>query len=545
MKNNRGFMKSFVALVLALCLLAGSTSYAAGGELLYKFGFIKGTSAEKLSLDEGRMLTREELAVIITQINGSFDEAQKYGGNVSFADAGIISRYAMPFVSYVVDNKLMLGVGGGKFDPKGEVTEKQLGTVLLRALGYDYAWGEIGLELAKLGFNSSDKAINRGEAFDYIWEAVTRPIASDGSTLGIKLGKLTDADIKSAEKLYNVDLAKKFQIQYLSEKVKLVTDSLGKKFLLVPDGVEVPEGFDGAAVIRTPIKKALVACTTNMGFILGLNSGNISSVAAVTTEMENWTTKEVVDAMKSGAVKYIAKNFGTPMNVEEIITIKPDVVFVDGSDFDSDVKLAEQLAAFGIPVVTVQEYLEKNPVGLIEWYKFFGAFYNMDKEADAKFEALRDARAALLKKTAAMKEEDKISVAAGMVYFGTVYSSGADSAFASLSSKLGAKYVFAGMAGESIQPTLEEFVAKAKDADVLVYTSLPQYLGGVAGLVEALPQVKEFKAYKNNRIYIFDMGYYQNRANEVEYVEDLLYILHPELFKEHILRHYMHLDVTK
>lgn len=544
--KKRNYARSFVAAVLALCLLfGGASSFAAGGELLYKYGLISGTSDAKMVLEEGRMLSREELAIIITQVNGKFEEAKKYTGMPNFADVGSISRTAMSFVKYVTDNKLLRGVGSDRFDPKGLVTERQLGAVLLRELGYEYKWDEVALELAKFGLGASDKAINRGEAFDYIWKAVTRPIAADGSVLGVKLGNMTKEDIAAAEKLYSVNHAEHFDIQYLSENVKFVTDSADKKFLLVPDGAQVPEGFGDAAVIRTPIKKALVACTVNVGFILGLDAKNLSSIAAVTTKADEWAVNAVADAMKSGAVKYVAKDYGVPMNIEEVVAMKPDVVFVDGSDADGDAKLAEQLAAFGIPVVTVKEYRESNPVGLIEWYKFFGAFYNMDNVADGKFEALRDARAALLAKTANMKDADKTTVASGMVYFGTVYSSGADSAFAGLASKLGAKYALGDIAGDSIQPTLEEFVTKAKDADVLIYTSLPQYLGGVKGMVEALPQVTEFKAYKNNRIYTFDMGYYQNRALEVEYVEDLLYILHPDMFEGHALRHYQHLDVTK
>ena len=51
--------------------------------------------------------------------------------------------------------------------------------------------------------------------------------------------------------------AQNFDIQYLADGVKLLTDSAGRELLLVPEGGKAPAGYDDALLVRTPVKRAM------------------------------------------------------------------------------------------------------------------------------------------------------------------------------------------------------------------------------------------------------------------------------------------------
>jgi ABC-type Fe3+-hydroxamate transport system substrate-binding protein len=77
---------------------------------------------------------------------------------------------------------------------------------------------------------------------------------------------------------------------------------------------------------------------------------------------------------------------------------------------------------------------------------------------------------------------------------------------------------------------MEEFMKQCRDSDIIIYGSSPQYCPDKAFLLETEPLMAEFRAFKNNNIYVYDLGYYMNNAKVVEKFEDMVSILHPELF---------------
>ncbi len=173
-----------------------------GGEKLYHYGFIKGSgdSSTKIItkiIMEDKVLTRAQLAIIITQLTGTYEEASAFAGEPEYLDAAAIPNWAKNYIAYVQQKKWMIG-GNDIFNSNGGVTQKQLLAVILRALGYeDIAWTDImqkadSLDLVILSDESEakDAYLTRGVAFEIIWKAVTTPIASDGGILGVKTGHL-------------------------------------------------------------------------------------------------------------------------------------------------------------------------------------------------------------------------------------------------------------------------------------------------------------------------------------------------------------------
>lgn len=59
-------------------------------------------------------------------------------------------------------------------------------------------------------------------------------------------------------KANKIKYATKFQVEYLDNNVKLVTDGVDRKLLLVPKGEKKPDGYDNVQVIKTPIDNVLL-----------------------------------------------------------------------------------------------------------------------------------------------------------------------------------------------------------------------------------------------------------------------------------------------
>lgn len=335
--------------------------------------------------------------------------------------------------------------------------------------------------------------------------------------------------------------AQNFDIQYLADNVKLLTDSAGRELLLVPEGGKAPAGYKDAVQVTTPIKRAMFTSTTHVGFLGALEEdGLYDSIAAVTTEQFQWTTPQMLDRFASGQITYIAEDSWTVGDVESIVTTAPDLVFADMSS-EGGAALCTMLDDLGIPYVVVAENRDTGSEAYLEWLKFFGAFYNLDQKANDIYEGKMEYLEGLYRKVASIPESERPVVAFGMVFSGIVYTQSGSSTIAQQLERAGAVYALKDLEGDGlVQLGMEEFLDQCRDADILIYDSLPAYMQG--SLLDEDPLFAEFKAYQNQRVYTMDNSYYMNSAKVVEKFEDLLAICHPELEEGHELTIYQPLQ---
>lgn len=335
--------------------------------------------------------------------------------------------------------------------------------------------------------------------------------------------------------------AQNFDIQYLADGVKLLTDSAGRELLLVPEGGKAPAGYDDALLVRTPVKRAMYTSTTHVGFLGALEEDSLyDSIAAVTTEASQWSTPQVADRFANGQITYIVQDSWTAGDVESIVATAPDLVFTDMSS-EGGTALCTMLDQLAIPYVVVAENQDTGSEAYLEWLKFFGAFYNLDEKADSLYEEKLDHLEELYRKVASIPEADRPVVAFGMVFDGIVYTQSSSSSIAKQLDRAGAVYALQDLEGDGVvQLGMEEFLDKCRDADILIYDSLPMYMQGT--LLDENPLFAEFKAYQNQRVYTMDNGYYMNSAKVVEKFEDLLAMCHPDLAEGHVFTVYQPLQ---
>lgn len=166
-----------VPITLALLLSLTCSAFAAGaalspeaaGAYLQERGIYQGDDSGNLMLDKS--LTRAELAVILTRLNGNPEhiaaEAGYYAGQCSFPD---VPDWARPYVGFCAVNGYMVGYGNGTFGGNDPVTPAAACTVVLRIMehepgAWDYATAcqtavELGLTNREV---VSGDAITRGD----------------------------------------------------------------------------------------------------------------------------------------------------------------------------------------------------------------------------------------------------------------------------------------------------------------------------------------------------------------------------------------------
>ncbi len=344
-------------------------------------------------------------------------------------------------------------------------------------------------------------------------------------------------DIEELKIIY----AKNFDIDYMENGVKIVTDSEGRKLLLVPKDKEVSEGYEDTVLIRTPIDNVICTSTPMIGFLGIFKKEELyDSITAVTTSKENWTTPEILERLENGKITYIEQNHTQAANIEEIAKLKPEIVFSSGGD-QAGLDLRAQLDEMGINYIVTLDHNESSDQAYLEWIKLYGAFYNLDKEATEIFNELIKKMDDLKQKAINKPQEEKPVVAVGMIWNGVVYSKGAESAIAKNIEAAGGVYALNNLPGEgSVQIGMEEFFNRCKDADILIYNTLEQYAPDKKYLMEIEPLIAEFRAFKEGSVYVFKKGYYMNALAVDEKFEDLVFMINPDLMPDgYRLKHHV------
>ena len=336
--------------------------------------------------------------------------------------------------------------------------------------------------------------------------------------------------------------AQNFSIDYMVNGVKLVTDSDGRRLLLTPRGVAAPVGYEDAVQVATPIERGMFTSTTYIGFIDALEDVSVyNAVAAVTTDEESWVNQHILDRFSDGTIRHVSQSHWDVGDIEDIVDIRPEIVFSGGGD-EAGMKLRGLLDEVGIDYATVLDWTEEGASANLEWIKFFAAFYNLDELADSVYNAKLEQLAALQEMAANAPTEGRPVVAYGMVWSGTVYTQAGTSTLAQEIANAGGIYALSHIEGQgSITITMEEFLDRCRDADILIYGSLPAWLPDKAFLLETDPLFAEFAAFQNDQIFIFDQGYYMNSAKIVEKFADMVYMFHPSMLPGHELVMYQRL----
>jgi len=95
----------------------------------YALNIVAGTSTT--TFDPKKPITREQAAKMLTATASTLGKSTN-STLPSFSDGDQIANWAKPFIGYVVDAKVMSGVGNNRFDPRGGYQRQQAYMTMLR-----------------------------------------------------------------------------------------------------------------------------------------------------------------------------------------------------------------------------------------------------------------------------------------------------------------------------------------------------------------------------------------------------------------------------
>ena len=224
-------MKKTLSLLLVLAMVLSSFSFAfaeetaktpSAGEVLKEMGVLVGNTEDgDLMLDQE--FKRQDMIVLLSRLLGKEDEAKVFEGKTTFKD--VKDPYYVPFMAWAEANKLTNGVGEGLFGFGRPVTEKEVATLMVRALGYaDPEWENEVAKAVELGLvaKDADLSVNcvRGTMAEIALKALSTKVKDSDKTLAETLG----LEIPGPAVSENLELKSVKAIGNDKVEVKLVED---------------------------------------------------------------------------------------------------------------------------------------------------------------------------------------------------------------------------------------------------------------------------------------------------------------------------------
>lgn len=312
--------------------------------------------------------------------------------------------------------------------------------------------------------------------------------------------------------------AKNFSIDYYDGGYKLLTTKDGTQILTVPEGKEVPDNLDESIIVlQQPVNNIYLVSSAVMDMFRELNAFDTIGFSA--QKAENWYVEGAKAAMENGDILYAGK-YSSPDY--ELLVSKKCSLAIENSMILHSPEVKEMLEDFDIPVIIEYSSYETDPLGRVEWIKFFGALTGKEEEAEKAFEKQTE----IVKHVTATKKTDKTVAFFYITSNGLVQVRQSNDYIPKMIELAGGRYIFENLGDDSKRSTMnmqvEEFYKNAKDADYLIYNSTID--GGVKTvneLIEKCSVLSDFKAVKSGDVWCTEKDVYQQSMSIGFLIEDI------------------------
>ena len=309
------------------------------------------------------------------------------------------------------------------------------------------------------------------------------------------------------------------------------SNAILQRFTLVPSGATLPDSLPDGAVIRTPVKSALVYSAVHANAIKEL--GHLSSITGV-CDAQYFTIPEITSGVADGTII----NAGSSMApvAERIIALSPDIVLL--SPYQNS-GYAEHIPK-GIPIVECADYMESSPLGRAEWIKLFGLLFNEEQKADSIYSHVVDKYTSM--KKLIESEPNRPKILSENIINGTWYVPGGNSYMAQMFADAGGSYAWSDVnTTGSIPLDMAQVLSKAHDADVWLIKSFdPEFSYSKLKAQHALNE--KFKAFTSRNVYYCDTErttLFQDFPFHPEFLlQEYIAIFHPHLADGYSLKYF-------
>ncbi|MDD6435369.1 MAG: ABC transporter substrate-binding protein [Clostridiales bacterium] len=328
------------------------------------------------------------------------------------------------------------------------------------------------------------------------------------------------------ERTMTPEYAEGFVIHYYEGGFKLLEVMADRSYLLVPEEKEVPEGLSSEIeVIKAPAENIYLAATASMSFFDSLK--RLDAVTMTSLTSEDWTLENQKKAMEEGSIVYAGK-YSEPDY--EMLVKSGCSLAIESTMILHTPEVKEMLEDLDITVFVDYASYEKTALGRVEWIKLYGALLGEEEKAEAEFKLQEE----LLDELAKPESTGKTVAFFAVNTDNTITVRKTEDFIPNAIESAGGTYIFEDLGNPdsdsaSVRISMEEFYAKAVDADYLVYNgTIEKPLESVEELIELDPLFADFKGVKEGRIYSLDRTWYQSAARVGFLIRDFNLMLNDE-----------------
>ena len=312
--------------------------------------------------------------------------------------------------------------------------------------------------------------------------------------------------------------AKRFTVDTFEGGYRLLCLADGNRYLVVPDGIPVPQGIsEDIVVLQQPIGDVYLAASDTMCLFDALESLDAITVSGI--ERDDWSIASAREAMDAGTIVYGGK-YRAPDY--ELLISRGVRLAVESTMINHTPEVREKLMELGIPVLVELSSYESEPLARAEWVRLYGVLLGKEQQATEAFERQVD-------QVSSLGEESTGKTVA----FFYLNSNGAavvrrpGDYVTKMIAQAGGTYAFddldAAKAGSSSMTVqMETFYATAKDADVLIYNSSID--GGVTTMDDLLSKNElfaDFKAVQTGDVWVTEQDMYQQMLEAGTIISDM------------------------
>lgn len=333
-----------------------------------------------------------------------------------------------------------------------------------------------------------------------------------------------EAEQQDTELVYESSLelqyAKNFTVDYYEGGYTMLTTTAdGTQFLLVPEGKSVPEHPDASTVVlKQPLHNLYLVASAAMDMFRELDGMDYIRFSG--QKADGWYIDEARAAMEEGKLTYAGK-YNMP-DYELILSEGCDLA-IENTMISHSPEVVEKLHEFGIPVLIDYSSYESHPLGRAEWIKFYGALLGKQDEADAAFSEQTHA----LERVSEDAQTGKTVAFFYITSNGTVNVRKTADYVPQMIDLAGGNYIFQDLGSDedhrsSVNMTMEEFFATAKDADCLIYNStIDGEIQTVEELIGKSEMLGRFRAVQEGNVWCTTSDLYQHSMSVGSFIEDL------------------------
>ena len=303
-----------------------------------------------------------------------------------------------------------------------------------------------------------------------------------------------------------LEYAQCFRLYRYEGGYTLITIENGGDFLVVPEDGQVPGGLDdGITVLRQPLDRIYLAATSAMSLFNAVDA--LDHIRLTGTRASGWYVDAAVEALNSGAMLFSGKYS------------EPDYELMIGEDCNLAIestmiyhtpKVKEMIEDLGIPVLVDRSSYEPHPLGRTEWIKLYAVLVDKEDEAAAFF----DRQASVIRELENFENTGKTVAFFAVNSDGSVVIRKPSDYIPKMIALAGGRYAFedfvTDQAATSISITMEDFYAKAVDADALIYNaSIAAPISTVDELLALNELFADFKGVQEGNVWCTGKSFYQ------------------------------------